>query len=503
MFAEAVGAASLQPGDKRRDMGRTARDGATAEKRAGFPAMAETFGEGVAKKVAEWLGYKGEQTSALKQSEGGADTGVSVDDFRAYMPTHSYIFAPTREMWPSSSVNARVPPIRIGDDKTISAATWLDQNRAVEQMTWSPGEPMLIPNRLIADGGWIERTGVTCFNLYRPPTIKPGDSRQADLWLNHVKMVFGDDAAHIIRWLAHRVQRPEEKINHALVLGGGQGIGKDTMLEPVKRAVGHWNFSEVSPLHMLGRFNSFSRSVILRVNEAHDLGEFDRFSFYDHMKTYIAAPPDMLRVDEKHLREYSIPNVCGVIITTNHKSDGIYLPPDDRRHFVGWSDLTKDDFPDGYWSTLWRYYATDGDRHVAAYLAELDISEFDPNAPPTKTAAFWSIVAANSAPEDAELADAIDRLGNPAALTVATIARTADPDLADWLRDIRSRRQIPHRLEKCGYVSVQNDYRKDGLWSLNGKRQAIYAKSSTPVRDRFKAALALVEDANHHSPPEF
>ncbi len=59
VFAEAVGAASLQPGDKRRDMGRTARDGASAEKRAGFPALAETFGEGPAKKVASWLDYQG------------------------------------------------------------------------------------------------------------------------------------------------------------------------------------------------------------------------------------------------------------------------------------------------------------------------------------------------------------------------------------------------------------------------------------------------------------
>ncbi len=58
VIAEAVGAASLQPGDKRRDMARTARDGANAEKRAGFPALAETFGEGPATKVAAWLGYE-------------------------------------------------------------------------------------------------------------------------------------------------------------------------------------------------------------------------------------------------------------------------------------------------------------------------------------------------------------------------------------------------------------------------------------------------------------
>jgi hypothetical protein len=67
-FVEAVGAASLQPGDKRRDMARTARDGASAERRAGFPLLAETFGEGSAKKVADWLDYAG----AREQGEGEA-----------------------------------------------------------------------------------------------------------------------------------------------------------------------------------------------------------------------------------------------------------------------------------------------------------------------------------------------------------------------------------------------------------------------------------------------
>jgi hypothetical protein len=75
------------------------------------------------------------------------------------------------------------------------------------------------------------------------------------------------------------VQRPEQKINHALVLGGEQGIGKDTILEPAKYAIGAWNFQEASPQQILGRFNGFVKSVILRISEARDLGEFDRFAF--------------------------------------------------------------------------------------------------------------------------------------------------------------------------------------------------------------------------------
>jgi hypothetical protein len=109
---------------------------------------------------------------------------------------------------------------------------------------------------------------------------------------------------------------------------------------------------EVSPQQLLGRFNGFLKSVILRISEARDLGDIDRFKFYDHMKAYTAAPPDVLRVDEKHLREHSVVNCVGVIITSNYKMDGIYLPADDRRHFVAWSPMSKEEFTPAYWQTL-------------------------------------------------------------------------------------------------------------------------------------------------------
>jgi hypothetical protein len=330
-------------------------------------------------------------------------------------------------------------------------------------MTWAPGVPAIIRDRLVSAGGWIERVGVSCFNLYRPPDVQPGDAAEAELWLAHVHKLYPkEEAHHLIQWLAHRVQRPAEKINHAIVLGGPQGIGKDTMLEPVKRAIGAWNFAEVSPQHMLGRFNGFVKSVMLRISEARDLGDVNRFSFYDHMKAYTAAPPDVLRVDEKNLREYAVLNCCGVVITTNHKADGIYLPADDRRHFVAWSDLTKEQFTQDYWTQIWRWYEEGGDRHVAAYLTELDISGFNPKAPPPKTAAFWDIVDANRVPEDAELAVVLDELGNPDATTLARVQTKTTGDFDDWIRDRKNRRQIPYRFERCGYVPVRNDAADDG-----------------------------------------
>jgi hypothetical protein len=423
--------------------------------------------------------------------------GVTLDDFHAYMPSHSYIYTPTRELWPAGSVNARIPPVAEVDldrkSEPLKASAWLDQNKSVEQMTWAPGEPMLVRDRLISDGGWAPHKGITCFNLYRPPTLKHGTASAAGPWLDHVRMIYGDDAEHIIAWLAQRVQHPEIKINHALVLGGNQGIGKDTLLEPVKHAVGAWNFHEVSPQQLLGRFNGFLKSVILRISEARDLGDIDRFKFYDHMKAYTAAPPDVLRVDEKHLREHSVVNCVGVIITSNYKMDGIYLPADDRRHFVAWSPMSKEEFTPAYWQTLWKWYENGGYGHVAAYLATLDISTFDPKAPPPQTPAFKDIVDASRAPEDAELADVIDEIGSPRAVTIERIAGSATGGFLAWISDRKNRRAIPHRMEKCGYVPVRNDAAKDGLWKIDGARRAVYARTDLSIRDRLAAAAKITK----------
>jgi hypothetical protein len=185
-------------------------------------------------------------------------------------------------------------------------------------------------------------------------------------------------------------------------------------------------------------------------------------------------------------------NVCGVIITTNHKMDGIYLPADDRRHYVAWSEITKESFASDYWRNLWAWYADGGLGHVAAYLAEFDLTGFDPKAPPAKTAAFYDIVDANRAPEEAELSDIFDRLNNPDAVTLDCIAKAATGEIGGWLRDRKNRRAIPHRLEKCGYVAVRAATLA-GLWIIKGARQVVYVRACLSPSDQLRAVQDLVQ----------
>jgi hypothetical protein len=65
-----------------------------------------------------------------KPNSGQDASDVRLEDFCAYMPAHAYIFAPTREMWPAGSVNARVGAVPVGNGKVISASDgWTSMRR--------------------------------------------------------------------------------------------------------------------------------------------------------------------------------------------------------------------------------------------------------------------------------------------------------------------------------------------------------------------------------------
>jgi hypothetical protein len=430
---------------------------------------------------------------------------LSREDFYAYLPEHKYLRISTRALWPAASVNASVDP---------KASAWLDTHRPVDQMIWAPGLPELIEDRQLLEGGWIESPGARSFNLYQPPRLVLGDPALAGKWLDHIKSLYPNDVDHLVAWLAHRVQRPAEKINHALLFGGVQGIGKDSILAPVVHAVGTWNVEEASPFKLMGQFNGYVKSVILRVSEARDLGDVARYSLNEHMKTLTAAPPDVLSVNEKFRQPYAVPNICGVVITTNHRLDSLYVTADDRRYFVTWSDRTPEDFPPGYWTDLYRWYATGGSGHVAAYLAQYDLRGFDAKAPPPQTEAFRTLVSAGRAPESDELADLIDHMQSPPAFTIDDLKNAVeaahglshlggqDSDfykrmirgtLEEWLRDRKHRKAIPHRLAECGYEEMPNpDAPASGRWFIAGSQVVVYASTTLDRAGRVAAARARV-----------
>jgi hypothetical protein len=433
-----------------------------------------------------------EDEEAEQEPKVKAKRRLSVTDFVAHSPDHTYIHRSTGEPWTSTAVNSRVRPIKIGGGKNpLAASTWLDRNDAVEQRVWAPGEPQIIENRLVAEGGFFAKKNARVFNLYKPPQIVRATDDDVSFWQSHLQELWPDQADHIERWFAHRAQRPGEKINHALVLGGAPGIGKDAVIEPLRRAVGSWNLAEISPTAVLGNFNEFARSVVLRISEGKDLGDFDRFTFYEATKTLMAAPPDTLRCNPKFIKPYYVLNVTGVIVTTNHKVGGLFLPADDRRHFVAWSTREMNDFSPAYWAKYWARLNTGGADAVAKHLRTLDLKGFDPKAPPERTQAFLEMVDAMRSEEEGDMADTIESLGNPKALMVADLIDNAEIHqrfrFAEFLKDPAKRRAVVIRLEDCGYRRLDNPDDKRGRWKIGSQRGSVYVPRQLPDRDGFAA----------------
>jgi len=342
--------------------------------------------------------------------------------------------------------------------------------------------PLVVFDKVVVENiGWIDAPGKATFNIYRAPLPRKGDPRKAGPWLKLVRKVYGRHARRIIQWLAYRVQRPDVKINHGLVFGGVPGIGKDTIIEGARDAFGAWNIREVSPLDLFEKYNGHARTVLLRINESRDTGEQSQHAFYNKLKMYLAAPPPTLTINEKYIVHCEILNVCGVIITTNYKETGLFLPPDDRRNYMLWSVRLPEDFkPEDFqprdfipqqanptfWDWMWDWYETqNGYAHIAAYLAQLDISKFNPKAQPPKTEAFWAVVNANRPREENEITELLLAMGQPPATTLALIeaAPIQSMKLRDWLNDSRNRRVIPKHMKSAGYESVHNPDSDNGL----------------------------------------
>lgn len=444
------------------------------------------------------------------------ERGVTFRDFWANLENHTFIYEPTGAMWPAASVNNYLGKLAVvdrqgravvddeGTEILLNAAQWLIMHRPVHQVVWAPGHQHVIPDRHLLEGGWVSKKGETTYNTYRPPVLPPrGRERSPDRWVDHVRRLYPEEYLHIIAWCAQRVQDPGAKVNHCLVLLGSQGIGKDTLLEPLKIAVGPWNFADISPTDVLSQYNGYLQSVVVRINEARDLGDVNRYQFHERTKTMMAAPPDVLRVNEKYVAQRAVFNCCGVIITTNTK-DSIYLPEDDRRHFVAYSEVVRGDYEEGYWGEMYEYYARGGARAVADFLMELDLTrgeyKFDAKAPPPQTHAFWEIVETSRSPEGSEVSTVVQAMGDPDAVTMAQVVDRcgsipAMSSFYDWLADRRNKRSWSRVMQSAGYVPVRNPHApSDGLWRVGGQKMVVYAKSSLGPLERIRAAERLTRE---------
>jgi hypothetical protein len=325
---------------------------------------------------------------------------VSPEQFVYVGQSNNYLYRPTLRDWTANAVDVVCSPVNV-EGKVIKASDWIKEHIHVTSLACDPSIPDgYIKGKECRNGEILEDPSAAVFNLYRPTFIELGDARLAAPFVQHVRKVFPreGDADQFLDYMAHRVQKPWEKPRFALLIAGGQGTGKDTAVTMCGPAIGEWNVANIDPAALRSNFNEYATATLVRISEAANLYDMNKFVFNEQCKVLIAGNPDHVGINPKYGQKFSVRMHCGVIITTNHLASGIYIPADDRRYDVIESarltDMGLDDVAERreYFSDLWDWFLTGGANHVAAYLHERDISQFSASNGQRKTEAHNSVV---------------------------------------------------------------------------------------------------------------
>lgn len=144
----------------------------------------------------------------------------------------------------------------------------------------------------------------------------------------------------VLDWMAFCVQKPGVKIRWAILLQGGQGCGKGTLVDTLEAAIGRGNLKKISGNILTGTFDDWRQGAhVIYVDELFSAGA-NRHEVNNKLKDAITN--DIVPVNQKFRDVVNIPNVSNYFLTTN-KHDSLVLEDSDRRYMVLKSKLQNKD----------------------------------------------------------------------------------------------------------------------------------------------------------------
>jgi len=293
-----------------------------------------------------------------------------------------------------------------GKNPKVEAGVSFDEHREAEgaltlvSVTYAAGEPVT-----------TARDGEMYGNKWcdARPVCVAGD---VSMWLAHVKRLvpISFERSHLLDVLAHKVQFPAHKINHAILLGGHPGSGKDLLFKPFLWAIGgkaQTNCKPVKSEELMSPWGYALECEVMYVIELRQSDAKDRRALENILKPVIAAPPEFLSVNRKGLHPYQALNRVLLVAQSNERA-AISLPSEDRRWFCMWAEapaMTPEEI-----STLLNWYDHRGGLSaVGAWLHARDVSAFSPGAPPPMTEAKAILVEQGRSGAEGWLVDQITR----------------------------------------------------------------------------------------------
>jgi Family of unknown function (DUF5906) len=257
----------------------------------------------------------------------------------------------------------------------------------VEAVQFLPSEPELTTDKL----------GRVVLNLWRRPEWQLLAALSApSIFLEHVSYLFdGDSEAvdHVLDWIAHLVQRPQQWVNHAILLTSeAKGIGRSTLGTIIRRLVGERNSRVAQSKDLKSQFDGWLvGQLVIQVDEIYEYGNWD---LANKLKPLITEPT--VSVNMKYGPQMEVQNFARLLMFSNNTTP-IDLEKGDRRYFVFDSKAQPRDA--NHYEMLNRFIDSDaGMSSIYTYLMRRDIAHFKPYAYPPTTQAKEGLVEASGSP---------------------------------------------------------------------------------------------------------
>ncbi len=212
------------------------------------------------------------------------------------------------------------------------------------------------------------------FNLYQGFAVQPvkGDTRP---YWDHLKNIIcaGDSLtfAYFQGFLAHLVQKPDEKPHVAIAMKSVEGTGKGTMIEPLLRIFGSHACKTNGADAITQRFNGTLAAKLLVFADEVDLREHVT---YNRLKSVISE--STVHLERKGQEIEPIPNYCRLFFASNH-TQVLRAGLRERRFLLLEPSAAKAQDTE-YFSSLYDWINNHGPEKLLYDLLKIDISGFNP-----------------------------------------------------------------------------------------------------------------------------
>lgn len=205
----------------------------------------------------------------------------------------------------------------------------------------------------------------------------PGDWSRLHAHIEHV--ICGGVPEHfdyLMGWMARMLQHPAEQGEVAVVMKGGEGVGKGTLAKALKRIIGQHALAISNGKHLVGAFNSHLRDcVFLFADEAFFAGDRAHVGV---LKSVITE--EYLFIEAKYSNGDQVPNYLHLMMASNEE----WVVPaslDARRFFVlEVSDTVASNHR--YFAEIWEQMEAGGYAAMLHDLLHYDLSGFNVRAVP-------------------------------------------------------------------------------------------------------------------------